>query len=63
MKLLAEWNYTPSAARLGYTGETLYVGLGNCDGNYRFENRPVTDDMITSSSEAAVLDSSCCGTP
>ena len=46
MKLLAEWNYTPSAARLGYTRETLYVGLGNRDGDYRFEKRPVTDDMI-----------------
>jgi aldehyde:ferredoxin oxidoreductase len=46
MKLLAEWDYTPSAPRLGYTRETLYVGLGNRDGSYRFEKRPVTDDMI-----------------
>lgn len=46
MKLLAEWSYTPAEARLGYTRETLYVGLGNKDGNYRFESRPVSDDMI-----------------
>ena len=46
MKLLAEWSYTPAQANLGYTRETLYVGLGNRDGNYRIEARPVSDDMI-----------------
>jgi aldehyde:ferredoxin oxidoreductase len=46
MKTLAEWKYTPSASKLGYTRETLYVGLGSGDGNYRFESRPVSDDMI-----------------
>ncbi len=24
----------------------LYVGLGNKDGNYKFEKRPVSEDMI-----------------
>jgi len=46
MKVLAEWNYTPSASKLGYTGETLYVGLGSRDGKYKIEKRPVSDDMI-----------------
>ncbi|MCL2010522.1 MAG: aldehyde:ferredoxin oxidoreductase [Synergistaceae bacterium] len=46
MKVLAEWNYTPSASKLGYTRETLYVGLGGKDGNYKFEKRPVSDDMV-----------------
>ena len=46
MKLLAEWSYTPAKPHRGYTRQTLYVGLGNKDGNYRFESRPVSDDMI-----------------
>ncbi|GHV52019.1 aldehyde ferredoxin oxidoreductase [Synergistales bacterium] len=46
MKVLAEWSYTPSPSKLGYTRETLYVGLGNKDGSYKIESRPVTDDMI-----------------
>lgn len=46
MKVLAEWDYAPAPAKLGYTRKTLYVGLGNKDGNYRMEERPVTDDMI-----------------
>ncbi|MDR3076807.1 MAG: aldehyde:ferredoxin oxidoreductase [Synergistaceae bacterium] len=45
MKALAEWKYTPAVSRLGYTGETLYVGLGDKDGRYKFEARPVSDDM------------------
>lgn len=46
MKLLAEWSYVPSKPHRGYTRETLYVGLGNKDGNFKFESRPVSDDMI-----------------
>jgi aldehyde:ferredoxin oxidoreductase len=46
MNILAEWSYTPAQALGGYTRETLYVGLGDRDGNYRVESRPVSDDMI-----------------
>lgn len=46
MKLLAEWSYEPAKIHRGYSRETLYIGLGNKDGNYRFEKRPVSDDMI-----------------
>lgn len=45
MKLLAEWSYEPAKIHRGYAGETLYVSLGNKDGNYRFEKRPVSEDM------------------
>lgn len=46
MKKLTEWTYKPAKSKLGYTRETLYIGLGNSDGNYKFESRPVSDDMI-----------------
>ncbi len=46
MKLLSEWSYEPAKIHRGYAGETLYVGLGNKDGNYKFEKRPVSEDMI-----------------
>ncbi|MDR0648636.1 MAG: aldehyde:ferredoxin oxidoreductase [Synergistaceae bacterium] len=46
MNVLAEWSYTPAKSRLGYTRETIWLGLGNRDGDYRFEKRPVSDDMI-----------------
>ena len=45
MKLLSEWSYEPAKIHRGYAGETLYVGLGNKDGNYKFEKRPVSEDM------------------
>ncbi|MCE5201303.1 MAG: aldehyde:ferredoxin oxidoreductase [Synergistaceae bacterium] len=46
MKLLSEWSYEPAKIHRGYSKETLYVGLGNKDGNYKFEKRPVSEDMI-----------------
>lgn len=46
MKLLAEWSYEPAKIHRGYSKETLYVGLGNKDGKYKFEQRPVSEDMI-----------------
>ncbi len=46
MKLLSEWSYEPAKIHRGYAERTLYVGLGNKDGNYKFEKRPVSDDMI-----------------
>ena len=46
MKLLSEWSYEPKKIERGYSRETLYVGLGNNDGNYKFEKRPVSDDMV-----------------
>ena len=46
MKLLTEWAYEPSKIHRGYSRKTLYVGLGNKDGNYKFEQRDVSDDMI-----------------
>jgi len=46
MKLLAEWSYEPAKIHHGYSKETLYIGLGNKDGNYKFEQRPVSEDMI-----------------
>ncbi|MDR3254480.1 MAG: aldehyde:ferredoxin oxidoreductase [Synergistaceae bacterium] len=46
MKVMAEWDYAPAVAKLGYTRETIYLGLGDKDGNYIFEKRPVSDDMI-----------------
>ena len=46
MKILSEWSYKPSKIDRGYAKETLYVGLGNKDGNYKFEQRPVEGHMI-----------------
>ena len=46
MKLLTEWAFEPAKIHRGYSKETLYVGLGNKDGNYSFEKRPVSEDMI-----------------
>ena len=46
MKLLAEWSYEQKPIVRGYTKETLYIGLGNKDGAYKFEKRPVSEDMI-----------------
>ena len=46
MKVLAEWSYEPAKIHHGYSKETLYIGLGNKDGNYKFEKRPVSEDMI-----------------
>ena len=46
MKLLADWSFKPKKINRGYSGETLYIGLGKKDGNYIFEQRPVSDDMI-----------------
>ena len=46
MKVLAEWPYEPAKIHHGYSKETLYIGLGNKDGNYKFEKRPVSEDMI-----------------
>ena len=46
MKLLTEWAFEPAKIHRGYSKETLYVGLGNKDGNYSFEKRPVSKDMI-----------------
>lgn len=46
MKLLAEWSYEPAKIHRGYSRETLYVGLGNKDGSFKFEKRPVSDDMV-----------------
>ena len=40
MKLLTEWAFEPAKIHRGYSKETLYVGLGNKDGNYSFEKRP-----------------------
>ena len=42
MKLLAEWSFEPAKIHHGYSKETLYIGLGNKDGNYKFEKRPVS---------------------
>ena len=33
MKVLAEWSYEPAKIHHGYSKETLYIGLGNKDGN------------------------------
>jgi aldehyde:ferredoxin oxidoreductase len=45
MKLLAEWSYEPATIHRGYAGETLYIGLGNRDGKYKFAKKPVSEDM------------------
>lgn len=46
MKLITEWEYEPAKIHRGYSKETLYIGLGDKDGNYSFEKRPVSEDMI-----------------
>lgn len=46
MKLLCEWSFEPKKIHRGYSRETLYIGLGNKDGKYKFEQRPVSEDMI-----------------
>lgn len=46
MKLLTEWSYEPAKIHHGYSRETLLVDLGNKDGKYKFEKKPVSDDMI-----------------
>ncbi len=46
MKLLTEWSFEPAKIHHGYAKETLYIGLGNKDGKYSFEKRPVSEDMI-----------------
>lgn len=45
MKVLSEWSYEPAKIQRGYANNTLYVGLGNKDGKYKFEKRPVSEDM------------------
>ena len=46
IKLVKEWDYTPSKAERGYTKQTLTVDIGNNDGNYAREIEPVSNEMI-----------------
>lgn len=46
IKLVKEWSYSPNRVERGYTKETLIVDIGNRDGNYKYEIKPVSKEII-----------------
>ena len=46
MNILAQWSYTPSKINRGYTRTALHVDLGNKNGAYAFNARPVSQEVI-----------------
>jgi len=46
ISLVREWKYTPCKVERGYAKQTLTVDIGKKDGNYGYEIRPVSREMI-----------------